>query len=236
MRRADRLFEIIQILRRTRRPISAQEIAGELEVSKRSIYRDIATLLAQRIPIRGEAGVGYVLEAGFDMPPLMLSADEMDAAVLGAMWVSTRAEPELAKAAENLIAKIEAVTPKGLHHHIVETAMSIRPVAYVPDEQIDVPGIRHAIRNGYKIRIGYADNTGNVTERIVWPILLGYRDEGRILAAWCELREGFRYFRTERMNFADITSERYPERSASLRRRWREAMDEERLTYAQTEK
>src|SRR5215469_14682891 len=102
MRRADRLFQIIQVLRRTRRPVTADAIAVELETSKRTIYRDIADLMAQRVPIRGEAGVGYVLDGGYDLPPLMLTADEIEAAVLGAQWVAGRGDPALARAARDL--------------------------------------------------------------------------------------------------------------------------------------
>ena len=231
MRRADRLFEIIQILRRVRRPVSAQAIADELEVSKRSVYRDIATLTAQRVPIRGEAGVGYVLEEGFDMPPLMLTAEEIDAAVLGALWVSTRAEPELARAAENLIAKIEAITPGPLRRHIAAAAMSVRPVGPASEDKVDAAMLRQAILEGRKVSLGYRDGDGRESKRVVWPVLLGYRDEGRILAAWCELRQGFRYFRTDRMTFAEALDQRYPESRGSLKDRWRKAMDAERESY-----
>jgi predicted DNA-binding transcriptional regulator YafY len=231
MRRADRLFEIIQILRRVRRPVSAQAIADELEVSKRSVYRDIATLTAQRVPIRGEAGVGYVLEEGFDMPPLMLTAEEIDAAVLGALWVSTRAEPELARAAENLIAKIEAITPGPLRRHIAAAAMSVRPVGPASEDKVDAAMLRQAILEGRKVSLGYRDGDGKESKRVVWPVLLGYRDEGRILAAWCELRQGFRYFRTDRMTFAEALDQRYPESRGSLKDRWRKAMDAERESY-----
>ena len=231
MRRADRLFEIIQILRRVRRPVSAQAIADELEVSKRSVYRDIATLTAQRVPIRGEAGVGYILEEGFDMPPLMLTAEEIDAAVLGALWVSTRAEPELARAAENLIAKIEAITPKPLRRHIEAAAMSVRPVGPATEDKVDAAMLRQAILEGRKVSLGYRDVDGKESQRVVWPVLLGYRDEGRILAAWCELRQGFRYFRTDRMTFAEALDQHYPESRGALKERWRKAMDAERENY-----
>src|ERR1700738_266335 len=105
MRRADRLFQIIQILRRPPKPITATALAAELETSKRTVYRDIADLIGQRVPIRGEAGVGYVLEGGYDLPPLMLTAEEVEAAVLGAQWVASRGDPALARAAQDLIAK-----------------------------------------------------------------------------------------------------------------------------------
>ena len=122
MRRADRLFQIIQILRRTSRPVTADAIAAELETSKRTVYRDIADLIGQRTPIRGEAGVGYILEDGFDMPPLMLSPEEVEAAVLGAQMVAARGDPALRRAAEDLIAKIGAVIPENLRPLVVEPA------------------------------------------------------------------------------------------------------------------
>lgn len=232
MRKADRLFEIIQILRRTRRPISARDIADELEVSRRSVYRDIATLIAQRVPIRGEPGLGYVLEDGFDMPPLMLTSEEIDAAVLGALWVATRGEPDLARAAENLMAKIEAITPEPLRRHILASPMSVRPLETAAAESVDAGMLRQAILDGRKLQIGYRDEKGRSSERCVWPVLLGYRDEGRILAAWCELREGFRYFRTDRMTYAVLLEDRFPERPAALKRRWKVAMEAERERYS----
>ena len=120
MRRAERLFQIIQILRRTSRPTTADALAAELEISKRTVYRDIADLVGQRVPIRGEAGVGYVLEAGLDLPPLMLTQDEIEAAVLGAQWVTRHSDPILARAAEDLIAKIGAVVPERLRPYVLE--------------------------------------------------------------------------------------------------------------------
>lgn len=230
MRKAERLFEIVQLLRLAREPISAQHIANELGSSKRSVYRDIAALKAQDVPIRGEAGVGYVLEKGFDMPPLMLTSDELDAAVLGAHWVASRGEPDLAKAALNLLAKIEVVVPERLRAHVLEPATSIAPV--VPAfEVVNSSSLRNAIRRHRKITLVYEDGSGGRTARVVWPILLGYRDAGRILAAWCELRSGFRYFRTDRMISADTIEQRIPENALALRTRWRSAMDQERAGY-----
>lgn len=230
IRRAERLFEIVQLLRRERYPVSAEYMAAELEVSKRTVYRDVAALVGQRVPITGEPGVGYILERGFDMPPLMLTADELDAAILGANWVASRGEPELAKAALNLITKIEAIVPPALLRHILEPSISIAPVT-APTERVSAAMLREAVRMGWKIELEYEDDRGAVTRRIVWPILLGYRDHGRIMAAWCELRNGFRYFRTDRMMSAQMLNERIPERRAILRSRWRSAMDEERERY-----
>ena len=122
MRRADRLFQIIQVLRRTRKPLTADAIAAELETSKRTIYRDIATLIEQRVPIRGEAGMGYILEKGFDLPPLMLTPDEIEAAVLGAQWVAGHADTALSRAAHDLIAKIADTVPERLRPFVLEPA------------------------------------------------------------------------------------------------------------------
>src|SRR5579859_7645755 len=114
MRRTERLFQIIQILRSARFPVTGRVLADELEISLRTLYRDMAELMAQRVPIRGEAGAGYVLEDGYDMPPLMLTADELEAAVLGAAWVAKRGDPSLARGARDLVAKLSAVIPEAL--------------------------------------------------------------------------------------------------------------------------
>jgi predicted DNA-binding transcriptional regulator YafY len=230
MRRADRLFQIVQILRRARGPVSAAGMADELEVSVRTVYRDIAALAARRVPIVGAAGIGYVLEHGFDMPPLMLTPDELDAAILGAQWVATRGEPELARAAADLLAKIEAILPDPLRAAAAAPPTSVAPVPSA-GETVSASDLRRAIRTGAKVAIRYADGRGEPSERIVWPVLLGYRDTGRILAAWCEMRGAFRYFRTERMLSATVLPERVPERAAALRARWRAAMEEERRRY-----
>src|SRR5215470_10038638 len=126
MRRADRLFRIIQVLRRARRPVTAVDIASELETSVRTIYRDIAQLMADRVPIRGEAGIGYILEGGFDMPPLMLTPDEIEAAMLGAQWVMGRGDPVLARAASDLVAKIGVVIPEHLRPLLMEPALAAK--------------------------------------------------------------------------------------------------------------
>ena len=134
MRRAERLFQIIQILRRSTRPVTASQMSGELEVSKRSVYRDVADLMGQRVPIRGEAGLGYVLDRDFDMPPLMLTPDEIEAAVLGAQWVADKGDAVLAGAARDLIAKLAAAVPERLRPFIAEPSIGAPPsLAMAPD-------------------------------------------------------------------------------------------------------
>jgi predicted DNA-binding transcriptional regulator YafY len=220
MRRADRLFQIIQILRRSTRPVTAAALAAELETSKRSVYRDMAALIGQRVPIRGEAGFGYVLESGFDLPPLMLTTDEVEAAVLGAQWVAGHADPALAHAARDLIAKIAACVPDSLRQLIDDSAARSPPAWKMLADGLDVALARAWARKGRKIALVYRDRDNGITERIVWPVAIAYFDATRVLAAWCELREDFRHFRADRVVNAEFLDDRFPCRPADLRRRW----------------
>jgi predicted DNA-binding transcriptional regulator YafY len=228
MRRADRLFQIIQVLRRSRRPVTASQLAGELEVSQRSVYRDIADLIGQRVPIRGEAGIGYVLDRDFDMPALMLTPDELEAAVLGAQWVADRGDAVLARAARDLIAKISTVVPERLRPFIVEPSIGVPTSQALVADRIDIALTRSWIRSGRKIRIRYRDERSRETERTIWPTIIGYTETVRLLAAWCELRRGFRHFRTDRIVSAEFLQEQYGCRPRELRARWRRFMESER--------
>jgi predicted DNA-binding transcriptional regulator YafY len=216
MRRAERLFQIIQVLRSKRRPVLGRELADELEISLRTLYRDMAELIAQRVPVRGEAGVGYVLEAGYDMPPLMLTHDELEAAVLGAAWVARRGDRSLARGARDLIAKITHSIPPALRPILLDA--SLRPLSLKPiaTETFDVAELRGAIRDRRKVAIVYEDVGGRSSTRTIWPIFIAYAEEVRIIAAWCEWRTDFRHFRTDRIRSAEVMDERYPERTAVL--------------------
>jgi predicted DNA-binding transcriptional regulator YafY len=227
MRRADRLFRIIQVLRRRRKPVTAHEIADELEASARTIYRDIAQLMADRVPIRGEAGVGYVLEGGFDMPPLMLTADEVEAAMLGAQWVIGRADPALARAASDLVAKIGAVIPEHLRPLLMEPALAAPSANVNPVDAIDMPRVRACIRMQGKIALVYRDETQRETRRVIWPIAVSYWDAVRLIVGWCEMRKGFRHFRTDRVVAAEFLEVRYPTARAKLRAQWKKEIDEQ---------
>ena len=227
MRRADRLFRIIQVLRRKRRPVTAHEIAEELEASARTIYRDIAQLMADRVPIRGEAGIGYVLEGGFDMPPLMLTPDEIEAAMLGAQWVMTRADPVLARAASDLVAKIGVVIPEHLRPLLMEPALTPLTSHRSPPDAIDMARVRASIRAQGKIALSYRDETARETRRVIWPIAVSYWDAVRLIVAWCEMRNGFRHFRTDRVLAAEFLEARYPTPRARLRAQWRKEMEGE---------
>lgn len=220
MRRADRLFQIIQILRRSSLPVTGAALAAELEVSTRTVYRDIADLMGQRVPIAGEPGLGYVLAAGFDMPPLMLTSDELEAVVLGAQWVTERGDRRLSPAARDVLAKIAAVVPAHLRPFIAEPSTSAEPSFNTLNERIDLSLLRHAVRTGRKLRLRYRAKDGTETERTAWPVVLGYSDTSRVLIAWCELRQGFRHFSTDRMQGAEILNEPNGLARAELRRRW----------------
>jgi predicted DNA-binding transcriptional regulator YafY len=222
MSRAARLLDLIQTLRRHRRPVSGAQLADELSVSLRTIYRDIQTLVAQGAPIDGEAGVGYVLQPGFTLPPLMFTNDEIEALILGSGMVARVADPTLAKAACNALAKITAVLPRGLHDEASTSGLRAGAIKSAPVDGVNLAPIRNAIRTEQKIWIAYNDEGGVRTERRIWPISLTFCARVRLLAAWCELRESYRHFRTDRIaGFAEV-GERYPRRRRALIKEWRE--------------
>ena len=231
MRRADRLFQIVQLLRRSPQPVTAEAIAVELETSKRSVYRDIAALMGQRVPIRGEAGIGYVLDSGFDMPPLMLTSDEVEAAVLGAQWVAGRGDPALARAAKDLIAKIAATVPERLRPVVLEPAVTSAMWKTHEVEALDMAQVRAWIHAGRKITLDYRDQEDRPSLRTIWPLLIGYRETTRLLVAWCESRDDFRTFRTDRVVEATFLDDRFPGRPAQLRARWQAMMEAERRRF-----
>ena len=220
MRRADRLFQIIQILRQSSRPVTAPALAAELEVSKHTVYRDVADLIGQRVPIEGEAGLGYLLASDYDMPPLMLTPDEIEAVVLGAQWVAGRSDKVLSNAARDVVAKIAAVVLEHLRPFILGPSVGAKPPIEEPEESSDTSKLRSAIRNGLKLRLRYRSEAGEETERTVWPVILGYAEASRTLIAWCELRQGFRHFRTDRIIEAEMLDEINGLRQGELRRRW----------------
>ena len=221
MRRADRLFQIIQILRGATRPVTAGRLAAELETTARTIYRDIADLIAQRVPIRGEAGVGYILEPGYDMPPLMLTPNEIEAAVLGAQWVADRGDPTLARGARDLMAKIRDMVPEHLRPMIIQAAVVALSLVPAEPDPLDLARVRSAIRDGAKMWIRYRNLEERVSERVIWPVSIAYFPTVRLLVAWCELRAAFRHFRTDRIESVDFLAERFPMSREALRDAWR---------------
>jgi predicted DNA-binding transcriptional regulator YafY len=189
--RSERLLELIQALRRHRRPVSGAVLADELGVSLRTIYRDIQTLIGQGASIDGEAGIGFVLRPGFVLPPLMFTDEELEALVAGSRFLAQRADKPLAEAARNAIAKIAAVLPDDLRDGIDGTGLLAGPGRRPPPDPIDVASIRAAIRTERKLILDYTDPKGKHTRRTVWPIALGFFDRIRMLAAWCELARTF---------------------------------------------
>ncbi len=221
MARSNRLLELLQLLRHYRYPVSAQVLATTLQISVRTLYRDIATLQQQGADIEGEAGVGYLLKPGFMLPPLMFSQDELEALVLGQRWVGKHGDPRLAAAATEALAKIAAVLPESLRDALDANALLVGSAAIPAAQQPDLALIRQAIRSQRKLLLSYQDGNGSSSERTVWPVALGYFDNCRVLAAWCELRQQFRHFRTDRMLNCGVLEQRYPQRRQQLLQQWR---------------
>ena len=224
MRRTERLFRIIQILRARRRPISGLELAQELEISLRTLYRDMAELIAQGVPVRGEAGVGYVIGADYDLPPLMLTADELEAAVVGAAWVAQRGDPALARGARDLIAKLSSAVPEYLRPIVLDSGLSAVTFSTIEIDSFDAASLREALRSQRKLNIDYSDEKGRLSQRKIWPVVLAYTEQHRLLAAWCELREDFRHFRTDRVHSCHLLDERIPVPANHLRKQWEKSM------------
>ena len=196
-------------------------LADELGISLRTLYRDIETLRSQGAPIDGEAGVGFVLRPGFMLPPLMFSEEEIEALVLGSRWVSERADGSLGKAARNVLAKIGAVLPDDLKDNIDSSGLLIGPSAPIAAGDAKLTTIREVIRSERKLQIAYADEHGSITHRAVWPFALAFYDRVRVVVAWCELRDGYRHFRTDRIMELYASPKRYPRRRAALLKEWR---------------
>ncbi len=232
MSRATRLLDLLQLLRRHRYPVAGAELARELEISLRTLYRDIAALQSQGAHIEGEPGVGYVLRPGYMLPPLMLSQEELEALVLGTRWVADRGDPRLAEAAQNALTKISAVLPKDMSDELDSTGLIVAP-AWPPTEApvIDLGDMREAIRRETCVDMEYVDLKGVSTCRTVWPIALGFFDHVRLLIVWCEMRQGFRHFRTDRVLTWKPLERRYPKRRAALLKAWRAEREAEKAVY-----
>lgn len=222
MSRAQRLLDLLQLLRRYRKPVTGPALARELDISLRTLYRDIESLKARGAPIDGEPGIGYVLRPGFLLPPLMLTEEEIEALALGARWVSERGDGALAHAARNLIAKVGAVLPADLKQGLHNAGLLIGPGVPLAAGDTELISIRRAIRSEQKLRIDYADEQGRTTKRTIWPVALAFFDRVRVVVGWCELRAGFRHFRCDRIILIELLAERYPRRRLTLFKEWRE--------------
>jgi predicted DNA-binding transcriptional regulator YafY len=221
MSRSGRLFLLMDALRGNRRPVTAAALAERLGVSERTIYRDIQTLAELGVPVQGEAGVGFLLRSGTFLPPLMFSADELEALVLGARWVRRQGDTALAAAAENALAKIATAAPRDLRDTMAATSLWVPPGGPPAADAVWMTPLREAIRNEHKVRINYRDEHGAASERVVWPFALAFYEGIRIVGAWCELRSANRHFRVDRIASVAALGERYPDRRADLLERWR---------------
>jgi predicted DNA-binding transcriptional regulator YafY len=220
MNRTERLFALMDALRRHRRPVTAASLADELKVSLRTIYRDVQVLIGLGAPIDGEAGLGYLLRPGFFLPPLMFDEDELEALVLGARWVARQSDAALARAASNALAKIAAASPKDLRDTMANTGLWVGRLE-TAQMVADIKVVREAIRREHKLRIAYVAETGAATERAIWPIAMAFYERRQTVAAWCELRSAFRHFRTDRITALVTTGQRYPRRRVELVKAWR---------------
>jgi len=221
MRRADRLLQIIQILRREHQPVTSFALSEELEVSQRTIYRDIASLESTGVPIRGEAGIGYVLDQGYHLPPLMFTESELEAIMLGARMVDGRVDDDMSRAARDVVAKIETVIPESLKQTLLGTPLFAPLWIEQPPEIFDLTELRAAIRAEREINIDYTDLKGTKTSRIIWPITIGLFPSSRIISAWCTKRRGFRAFRTDKITRFKVLETKIGKRRAVLLAEWR---------------
>lgn len=202
MRRADRLFHLVQLLRMSRL-VTAKRLAEELEVSERTVYRDIRDLTLSGVPIRGEAGVGYSLGRGFDLPPLMFTEEELEALVLGARVVQGYADQGLARAADSALAKIELVLPDDLRGRARNSALMV-PTFRRGDRIPQLGVLREALRTKSRVQFRYVDGDGKSSRRTVRPLALAFWGKTWSMSSWCEWRQDFRSFRVDRMFEIDL--------------------------------
>lgn len=221
MSRAERLLELLQLFRSHRYPVSGLKLATDLGISIRTLYRDIKSLQGQGAKIDGEPGLGYVLRPGFMLPPLMFSEEELEAIILGSQWVADRADNHLAAAARAALVKIGAVLPADLRQNLDNSALLVGPGEPIAAGDAELVAIRKAIRAEHKLTIGYENVESKQTSRIIWPIALSFFDSVRIVVAWCELRQAFRHFRTDRIATITALEVRYPRRRQVLLKEWR---------------
>jgi predicted DNA-binding transcriptional regulator YafY len=220
MRKASRLFEIIQILRLAKTPVTAAVIAERLEVTVRSVYRDIVALQAMRVPIEGERGIGYILRPGFDLPPLMFSIEEMEAIVLSLALLERTGDNELKQAAKRVGAKIAGAVPPPLRQTFDANVLHAWGFAALSAAAADLALVRRAIRDEEKLDLSYRDELGRATERTIRPIALIYYSETANIVAWCELRQAIRNFRSDRIESCDASGAWFKGEGDGLRRIW----------------
>lgn len=222
MRRTDRLFDIIQALRTASGPVTAATLAAELEVTVRTVYRDVATLQARRIPIEGAPGLGYMLRRGFDLPPLMFTSDEIEAIVVATRLLPRTGDEGLQNAAASVLSKIEVVLPAALREHLATPTTLVSSRGAPKPSVADLSVIRAAIRDERRLRISYADEQERLSSRTIWPFAVAYYVDATLVTAWCELRDDFRHFRVDRVQALDVLDDGFPVPGRTLMARWLE--------------
>lgn len=217
MRRADRLFQILQYLRGGRMTTAAQ-LAEKLEVTPRTIYRDVAHLIGSGVPIEGEAGVGYIMRDGYDLPPLMFTPDEIVALVAGARILQSWGGTKMAAAAEEALVKIDAVLPDAARARVGQVSVyAIGDSGPVGNWRDLLDRFEAAAEDHIRLEIDYEDEKGAVTNRIVRPLGVWFWGKVWTAICWCELREGFRMFRLDRMTFVKEIAQFRPVKGQTLR-------------------
>ncbi len=219
MRRTDRLFDLIQILRDGRLH-TARDMAAALEVSTRTIWRDMATLIASGLPVEGERGLGYMLREPITLPPLTLTPDEVQALTLGLQLAAQGADPSLTRAADSLRGKIAAVLPGGAMTATNDDTW-VFPGAEAIAAARHLPTLRRAIRQHERVKITYADADGRVSARPLRPLVLEFWGRVWTLAAWCETRGDFRSFRVDRIQSLAATGQTFPDDPGTTLADWR---------------
>lgn len=226
MSRSERLLALLQALRRRRSAVSGLVLAQELDVSIRTLYRDIAALQAQGAAIEGSPGVGYVMKPGFMLPPLMFRDEEIEALALGLRWVADLGEQGLSHGARNAMAKIAAVLPQELRRELESSALLVGRGEQRRVRQGNDDPLRAAIRDERKLQLSYQDLSGKTSRRVVWPFAIVYFEQSRVLCAWCELRNDYRSFRSDRILKAEQLDVPYPRSRRALLREWQQLVRE----------
>lgn len=221
MNKTERLFALLQLLREYRYPISGKVLADKLTVSLRTLYRDIAELQAQGADIQGEAGLGFQLKPGFMLPPLMFDTDEVEALTLGLRWLMKKTDRHLQNSAARALSKLMTALPEKRQKHPDELGLMVAPSRIICGKDDDLLIIRKAIQKSLKIKINYCDVNEKTSLRIIYPLGICYFEKVRIIVAWCELRQDFRHFRTNRVKHIEQLHTPYTPQKRQLLKRWR---------------
>lgn len=219
MQRSTRLFEIIQLMRAAHRPVRAEDMAEQLEVSVRTVYRDIAALQGMGTPIEGEAGIGYIMRRGYDLPPLNFDQEEIEALRVGLSMLARSGDSSLQRAARRVFDKVSGLNDPA-------DWLQVAPWGAPPDDTgqgcIPLALLRQSIREARKIKITYRGSCGSETVRVLRPLALIYHIECVLIGAWCELRREMRHFRTDRIWAWEALPDSFAEQAPALRSLWAE--------------